>query len=58
MDPKVDIGDDRGLEAWSRTFHVPPEALVQLVRQFGPNVEQIRDALKRAEIGRTGGRHC
>jgi hypothetical protein len=56
MDSRVDIGDDRGLEVWSRTFHVAPQVLVQLVVQFGPYEGQIRDALKRAEIGRTAGR--
>jgi len=53
---RVNIDDEHGLTAWAKTFHVAPEVLVQLVRQLGPSEERIRDALKRAEIGRSGGR--
>lgn len=56
MDSRVEIGDHHSLEVWARTFHVTPEELVQLVRRFGPYTDQIRNALKRVEIGRTAGR--
>lgn len=52
----MDIDSERGLEVWARTFHVKPQELVDLVRQHGPVPERIRDALKRAEIGRSAGR--
>ena len=44
------------MQVWARAFHVTPEKLVQLVRQFGSSTGQIRDALKRAELARSGGR--
>ena len=56
MENRIDISSDRDLQVWSRTFHVSPEKLVDLVREFGPAAEQLRDALKRAEIARIGGR--
>lgn len=52
----VNIEDERALAVWAKTFHVAPEVLVRLVREFGPTEDQIRDALKHAEIGRSAGR--
>jgi hypothetical protein len=57
MSTFIDINDDHEVYIWARTFGVTPDELVRLVSEFGPSVEHIRDALKRSEISRGGGRH-
>jgi hypothetical protein len=57
MSTFIDINDDHEVYIWARTFGVTPDELVRLVSEIGPSVEHIRDALKRSEIARSGGRH-
>jgi hypothetical protein len=56
MSAFIDINDDHEVYIWARTFGVTPDELVRLVSEIGPSVEHIRDALKRDQIARTGGR--
>jgi hypothetical protein len=57
MSPHIDVNDDRDLYAWARTLGVTPQQLVRLVGEVGPSAQRVRDALKRSELGRSGGRH-
>jgi len=56
MSAHIDINDDHELYIWARTFDIAPDELVRLVGEVGPSAMRIRDALKRAELGRSGGR--
>ena len=58
MTTHIDINDDHELYIWARTFGVTPQELVRLVGEVGPSTDRIRDALKRSEIARTGGRRA
>ena len=52
----IDINDDAGLYVWARTFGITPDELVRWVSEVGPVASHVRDAMKRAEIARSGGR--
>jgi hypothetical protein len=52
----IDIDDDHERYVWARALGITPDELVNLVREVGPSANRVRDALKRSEIGRTGGR--
>jgi hypothetical protein len=56
MSTHIDINDDHELYIWSRLLHITPDELVRLATEVGPSAEGIRDAIKRAQIGRGGGR--
>jgi hypothetical protein len=56
MSTLIDINDDHELYIWSRLLHITPDELVRLASEVGPSAEQIRDAIKRAQIVRSGGK--
>jgi hypothetical protein len=56
MSAFIDLNNDHEVHIWARTFGVTPDELVRLVSEIGPSVEHIRDALKRSQIARRGGR--
>ena len=56
MSTLIDINDDHELYIWSRLLRITPDELVRLASEVGPSAEQIRDALKRAQIIRNGGK--
>ena len=57
MDTRIDITDDHDVYVWARILKVTPQELVRVVGEVGPSTATVREALKRAEIGRSGGRH-
>ena len=56
MSTLIDINDDHELYIWSRMLRITPDELVRLASEVGPSAEQIRDAIKRAQIGQSSGR--
>lgn len=56
MDTRIDVNDDHDVYVWARILKVTPQELVRLVGEVGTSPERVRDALKRAEIARSGGR--
>jgi uncharacterized protein DUF3606 len=56
MSTHIDINDDHELYIWARMLGVGPDELVRLVGEVGPSAERVREALKRSELGRIGGR--
>jgi hypothetical protein len=56
MSAYIDINDDHELYIWARTFGITPDELVRVVSEVGSSPVRVRDALKRAEIARSGGR--
>jgi hypothetical protein len=57
MDTRIEVNDDHELYVWARILKVTPQELVRVVGEVGSSPERVRDALKRSEIGRSGGRH-
>ena len=55
MTGHIDINDDHELYIWARTFGITPDELVQWVSEVGPVATHVRDAMKRAQIGPSGG---
>lgn len=56
MDTTIDVNDDHEVYVWARILKVTPHELVRLVGEVGNSPERVRDALKRSEIARSGGR--
>jgi hypothetical protein len=56
MENFIDIKDDDSLRLWACRLSVSPDHLARLVTELGPWPERIRDALKREELSRSGGR--
>ncbi len=55
MTGHIDINDDHELYIWARTFGITPDELVRWVSEVGPVAAHVRDAMKRAQIGLSGG---
>ena len=56
MDNFIDINDDNSLRLWACRLSITPDQLARLVSELGSSPQRIRDALKREELSRSGGR--